>query len=45
MEEKQTSMRYRVIKWLVKLFYPKMEVRGTEQLPDEPVVFVGNMPK
>ena len=42
MEEKQTSMLYRVIKWLVKLFYPKMEVRGTEQLPDEPVVFVGN---
>lgn len=33
---------YRCIRWLVKLFYPKMEVVGTENLPEEPVMMVGN---
>ncbi len=33
---------YRIIRWLVWLFYPKMEVVGRENLPDEPVVIVGN---
>lgn len=33
---------YRVIKWLVWLFYPKMRVEGTENLPEEPAVIVGN---
>lgn len=42
MEEKRTSLLYRVIKGAVKLFYPKTEVIGKENLPDEPVIVVGN---
>lgn len=40
--EKQTSLPYKIIKALVRLFYPKMEVVGAENLPDEPVIAVGN---
>lgn len=38
----KTSPLYKVIKALVKLFYPKMEVVGTENLPEEPAIIVGN---
>ena len=41
-EEKKTSPLFRVIKWLVRLFYIKYEVEGTENLPDEPCIVVGN---
>ena len=33
---------YRIIKFLVWLFYPKTAVEGAEQLPEEPAVIVGN---
>lgn len=33
---------YRLIRGIVKAVYPKMEVVGTENLPDEPCVVVGN---
>lgn len=33
---------YRLIKVLVRLFSPKMEVEGTENLPDGPAIIVGN---
>lgn len=33
---------YRVIKWLVRLFYPKIEVVGAENLPEEAALIVGN---
>lgn len=33
---------YRIIRWLVKLFYPKTEVIGAENLPKEPCIVVGN---
>ena len=42
MAEKKTSVLFRIIKWLVKVFYPKMQVEGAEYLPDEPVIIVGN---
>ncbi len=43
MESKQTTRTYRVIRWLVKTFYTKYEVVGTENLPEnEPVLAVGN---
>jgi len=42
LSEKKVSRTYRVIKWIVKTCYPKMEVEGTENLPDEPVIIVGN---
>jgi len=41
--EKKTSWMYKIIKGLVRLFYPRTEVVGTEHLPpDEPVIIVGN---
>ena len=42
MEERKISPVYKAIKATVKAFYPKFQVVGTENLPDEPVVFVGN---
>ena len=33
---------YRVIRWLVKLFYPKMKVMGIENLPREASIIVAN---
>ena len=41
-EAKKTSPLFRVIKWLVRLFYIKYEVEGVENLPDEPCIVVGN---
>lgn len=40
--EKKTSALYKVIKGLVKLFYPRITVAGTEHLPDEPLIIVAN---
>lgn len=42
MKRKKTYPIYRCIWRLVKLFYPKMEVAGAENLPKEPVIIVGN---
>lgn len=42
MEQKKTTATYKIIKWLVKTCYPKIQVFGTENLPDEPVMIVGN---
>lgn len=42
MQEKKGSVPYRILKWLIWLFYPKMEVVGTENLPEEPSIVVGN---
>ncbi len=42
METERPSLLYRFIKWLVWVFYPKIEVVGQENLPKEPAVIVGN---
>ena len=42
MSEKKTSAIFRSIKWCVKMFYPKTQAEGAEDLPDEPVIIVGN---
>ena len=42
MNGKKISPLYKAIKWLVKVCYSKVEVVGTENLPDEPVRVVGN---
>ena len=42
MSKKITYPIYRVIKWLIKVFYPKMEVEGAENLPNEAALIVGN---
>lgn len=41
-EKKKWSRLYRAIKWAVKTAYPRIQVVGAENLPDEPVIFVGN---
>lgn len=40
--KKKPSLLYRFIKWCVKVCYPKMEVEGVENLPDEPAIIVSN---
>ena len=42
MKKRKDYAFYKFVKWLVWLFYPKMEVVGAENLPDEPVLVVGN---
>ena len=42
MNGKKSSVLFKIIKWLVKMFYPKTLVEGAENLPDEPVIIVGN---
>lgn len=33
---------YRIIRWLIWLFYPKMKIEGLENLPQEPCVVAAN---
>lgn len=41
-QNKKKPWLFRVIKYLVRLFYPKMELVGLENLPDEPCAIIGN---
>ena len=41
-EQKKKPWLFRVIKYLVRVFYPKMELLGLENLPDEPCAIIGN---
>ena len=41
-EKKKWSRLYAFIKWTIKVCYPKIEVVGQENLPEEPVIIVGN---
>jgi len=41
-KKKKGAKVYGIIRWLVKCFYPKMAVVGEGNLPDEPVIIVGN---
>jgi len=45
MKERRISPAFRVIKFLVWLFYPKVKIVGTENLPQEPAIVVGNHTK
>lgn len=40
--EKRVSPLYRLIRWLARSFSPKYTVHGSENLPAEPAVIVGN---
>lgn len=42
MGKKKTSILYRVIKWFIWLFYPKLDVFGAENLRSEAAIIVGN---
>ncbi len=41
-KKKKGATLFAFIKWVIWLFYPKMKVVGQENLPDEPVIIVGN---
>ena len=40
--EKKVSRTYRMIRWTVKLFFPRFRAEGKENLPPQPFVIVGN---
>ena len=42
MEEKKTSLIYRILRWFVWLFSPRFKTFGAEKLPEEPCIIVGN---
>ncbi len=45
MKESKKSVSYvcfRVVRWLVQVFYPRITVEGLENLPEEPCIVVGN---
>lgn len=42
MKERKTSLLFRLIKWLIRLFYPRTKAEGTENIPEEPVIYVAN---
>jgi len=42
MEDKKTSLLYKIIKGLVWFFYPKLKVVGSENLPKDGAIIVGN---
>ena len=41
-KKKKSYFLYWIVRSLVWLFYPKIRREGTENIPDEPVIFVGN---
>jgi len=45
MKAKISALLYRIIKWMVWVCYPRIEVVGKENLPEEPVIVVGNHTK
>lgn len=42
MEEKKTSLIYKILRFLIWLFFQKTRIHGAEKLPDEPCIIVGN---
>ena len=40
--QKKTTVMYKFLRGIIRLVYPKTQVCGAENLPDEPVVLVGN---
>ena len=42
MDDKKTSLLFKIIKGLIRFFYPTIDVIGEENLPDEPCIIVGN---
>lgn len=45
MKEQPYPRIYACLKWVAKTFYPKMEIVGVENIPDEPAVFTSNHAK
>lgn len=42
MRPKKTSLMYKILRFLIDLFFPKMKIVGLENLPGEPCILVGN---
>lgn len=42
MKKKLSCLIYKIIKFMVWIFYPKTTAKGTENLPEEPCIIVGN---
>lgn len=42
MEKKQTSITFKIIKFLIRLFYRNMEIEGLENLPKNNAIIVAN---
>ena len=42
MEEEKSPALFRLVKWFVWFFYPKLKVFGAEKLPEEGAIIVGN---
>ncbi|MBQ9964284.1 MAG: hypothetical protein IJP14_04105 [Clostridia bacterium] len=42
MSKKRPTKLYRVLRWMLFTAYPHTRAEGTENLPDEPVIIVGN---
>lgn len=42
MEQKKTSLLFKIIKGALWFFYPKIKTQGTEHIPQEPAIYVGN---
>lgn len=42
MKKRISYICFRIIRWFVWLFYPKITVEGAERLPKEPCIVVGN---
>ncbi len=45
MKDKLTAGVYRIIRFFIWLFYPEIKAEGTDNLPDEPYIVVGNHAK
>lgn len=41
-KDKPTSLLYRILRWLIWLFAPKMQLEGAGHLPSEPAIIVAN---
>lgn len=42
MRPKKTTLIYRILRFFIDLFFPRMHIYGLENLPEEPCVLVGN---
>ena len=42
MKKRKDYWLYRIVRWLVWLFSPKLTTQGAENLPEEPCIIVGN---
>lgn len=42
MRPKKTTRTYRILRFLIDLFFPAMQIFGLDRLPEEPCIIVGN---